>query len=196
MSTIANVVGFDIGIDLGSSNIRVWARGRGLVLDEPFVVALKKGPPDGIKVVAVGDEAKAMLGDPPPDTVVIRPVRSGMIADFDIAEAMIAYCISKARSRFFLAKLFSARPRVIIVVPSGATELEKRAVEYAAKRAGAGACLLVEGAMSAAIGAGLPVCESAATMIVDVGGGKCEVAVVNPRRRHMPWRARLCLAHG
>ena len=186
MSTIANVVGFNIGIDLGSSNIRVWARERGLVLDEPLAVALQKVAARRPRVVAVGEEAKAMLGDPPPDTAVIRPVRSGMISDFDIAEAMIAYCISKARSRFFLAKLFNTHPRVIIAVPSGSTELEKRTVEYAAKRAGAGACLLVEGAMAAAIGAGLPVSESAASMIVDVGGGKCEVAVVS----------RACIVHG
>lgn len=166
----------DIGIDLGTANSLVFARDRGIVLREPSVVAIQAGSK---RVLAVGDEAKRMLGRTPGNIVAIRPMKSGVIADFDITEAMISYFIRKVSPRRIFGRAKWARPRMVIAVPSGITEVEKRAVEDAAKRAGAGSVFLIEEPMAAAIGVGLPVSEPAGSMIVDIGGGTCEVAIIS-----------------
>jgi len=158
----------DIGIDLGTANSLVYAKDRGIVLREPSVVAIQAGSK---RVLAVGDEARQMLGRTPGNIIAIRPMKSGVIADFDITEAMIAYFINKVCPRRWLLKNVKwARPRMVIAVPSGITEVEKRAVQDAAQNAGAGKVFLVEEPMAAAIGVGLPVSEPAGSMIVDIGG--------------------------
>ena len=167
----------DIGIDLGTANSLVYAKDRGIVLREPSVVAIQAGSK---RVLAVGDEARQMLGRTPGNIIAIRPMKSGVIADFDITEAMIAYFINKVcPKRWFLKNVKWARPRMVIAVPSGITEVEKRAVQDAAQNAGAGKVFLVEEPMAAAIGVGLPVSEPAGSMIVDIGGGTCEVAIIS-----------------
>jgi len=166
----------DIGIDLGTANSLAYVKDRGIVLREPSVVAIQAGSK---RVLAVGEEAKRMLGRTPGNIVAIRPMKSGVIADFDITEAMIKYFIGKVCPQGFLARWFNIRPRMVIAVPSGITEVEKRAVEDAAKRAGAGKVVLIEEPMAAAIGVGLPVSEPAGSMIVDIGGGTCEVAIIS-----------------
>ena len=164
----------DIGIDLGTANSLVYAKDRGIVLREPSVVAIQAGSK---RVLAVGEEAKRMLGRTPGNIVAIRPMKSGVIADFDITEAMIAYFINKVCPKRFYSKY--TKPRMVIAVPSGITEVEKRAVEDAAHMAGAGEVFLIEEPMAAAIGVGLPVSEPAGSMIVDIGGGTSEVAVIS-----------------
>ena len=164
----------DIGIDLGTANSLVYAKDRGVVLREPSVVAIQAGSK---RVLAVGEEAKRMLGRTPGNIIAIRPMKSGVIADFDITEAMIAYFINKVCPKRFWSKY--AKPRMVIAVPSGITEVEKRAVEDAAHAAGAGDVFLIEEPMAAAIGVGLPVSEPAGSMIVDIGGGTCEVAIIS-----------------
>ena len=164
----------DIGIDLGTANSLVYVRDRGIVLREPSVVAIQAGSK---RVLAVGEEAKRMLGRTPSNIVAIRPMKSGVIADFDITEAMMRYFIEKVCPRRFYSKYF--KPRMVIAVPSGITEVEKRAVEDAAHAAGAGSVFLIEEPMAAAIGVGLPVSEPAGSMIVDIGGGTCEVAIIS-----------------
>ena len=164
----------DIGIDLGTANSLVYAKDRGIVLREPSVVAIQAGSK---RVLAVGEEAKRMLGRTPGNIVAIRPMKSGVIADFDITEAMIAYFINKVCPKRFYSKY--TKPRMVIAVPSGITEVEKRAVEDAAHMAGAGEGFLIEEPMAAAIGVGLPVSEPAGSMIVDIGGGTCEVAIIS-----------------
>ena len=164
----------DIGIDLGTANSLVYAKDRGVVLREPSVVAIQAGSK---RVLAVGEEAKRMLGRTPGNIIAIRPMKSGVIADFDITEAMIAYFINKVCPKRFWSKY--AKPRMVIAVPSGITEVEKRAVEDAAHAAGAGDVFLIEEPMAAAIGVGLPVREPAGSMIVDIGGGTCEVAIIS-----------------
>ena len=164
----------DIGIDLGTANSLVYAKDRGVVLREPSVVAIQAGSK---RVLAVGEEAKRMLGRTPGNIIAIRPMKSGVIADFDITEAMIAYFINKVCPKRFWSKY--AKPRMVIAVPSGITEVEKRAVEDAAHAAGAGEVFLIEEPMAAAIGVGLPVSEPAGSMIVDIGGGTCEVAIIS-----------------
>ena len=166
----------DIGIDLGTANSLAYVKDRGIVMREPSVVAIQAGSK---RVLAVGEEAKRMLGRTPGNIVAIRPMKSGVIADFDITEAMIKYFIDKVCPRRFLARYFNIRPRMVIAVPSGITEVEKRAVEDAAKQAGAGRVFLIEEPMAAAIGVGLPVSEPAGSMIVDIGGGTCEVAIIS-----------------
>ncbi len=168
----------DIGIDLGTANSLVYAKDRGIVLREPSVVAIQAGTK---RVMAVGEEAKRMLGRTPGSIVAIRPMKSGVIADFDITEAMIRYFIDKVEPRKLYRRFKWARPRMVIAVPSGITEVEKRAVKDAAERAGAakGKVYLVEEPMAAAIGVGLPVAEPAGSMIVDIGGGTCEVAIIS-----------------
>lgn len=162
----------DIGIDLGTANTLVYVRDRGIVLREPSVVAIQKG---GNRVLAVGEEAKRMLGRTPGNIVAVRPLKAGVIADFDITEAMLRYFIRKVHNRRKMV-----RPRVIIAVPSGITEVEKRAVKDSAERAGArGKVHLIEEPMAAAIGVGLPVEEPAGNMIVDIGGGTTEVALIS-----------------
>ena len=164
----------DIGIDLGTANSLVYVKDRGIVLREPSVVAIQAGTK---RVLAVGEEARQMLGRTPGNIVAIRPMKSGVIADYDVTEAMISYFIKKVCP----ARIYSryAKPRVVIAVPSGITEVEKRAVEDAGRAAGAGEVFLIEEPMAAAIGVGLPVSEPAGSMIVDIGGGTCEVAIIS-----------------
>ncbi len=161
----------DIGIDLGTANSLVYLKGKGIVLDEPSVVAVEKGTNN---VLAVGLEAKRMVGRTPGNIVAIRPLKDGVIADFVITEEMLRYFMSKVyrRGRFFA-------PQVVIAVPSGITAVEKRAVEDSARQAGAREVYLVEEPMAATIGAGLPVQEPQGNLIVDIGGGTTEVAVIS-----------------
>lgn len=162
----------DIGIDLGTANTLVNVKDHGIVLREPSVVAVKAGTNE---VLAVGDDAKRMLGRTPGNIVAIRPMRDGVIADFDITEAMLRHFIRKVHNK----KKGFARPRVVIAVPTGITEVEKRAVIESAQYAGAREVHLLEEPMAAAIGAGLPVQDATASMIVDIGGGTTEVALIS-----------------
>jgi len=161
----------DIGIDLGTANTLVYVKGQGIVLMEPSVVAVQTGTNN---VLAVGEEAKRMLGRTPGSIMAIRPLKDGVIADFDITESMLRYFIRKVHNRRALIA-----PRVVIAVPSGITEVEKRAVKDSAEQAGARLVYLIEEPMAAAIGVGLPVQEPAANMIIDVGGGTTEVAIIS-----------------
>jgi rod shape-determining protein MreB len=164
----------DLAIDLGTANTLVFVKGKGIVLSEPSVVAIRTDTRVKNRVVAVGAEAKRMLGRTPGSIVAIRPMRDGVIADFEVAEAMLRYFILKAHNR----RKF-VRPRIIIAVPSGITEVEKRAVKDSAERAGAREVILMEEPMAAAIGAGLPITEPTCNMVVDIGGGTTEVAVIS-----------------
>ena len=161
----------DMAIDLGTANTLVYVKGQGIVLSEPSVVAIHK---DTSKVRAVGNEAKNMIGRTPGNIVAIRPMKDGVIADFDIAHAMLRYFIEKVHNRKRLVW-----PRVAISVPSGITAVEKRAVTESAELAGAKKVFIIEEPMAAAIGAGLPVQEAQGCMIVDIGGGTTEVAVIS-----------------
>jgi len=161
----------DIGIDLGTANTLVYVKGQGIVLMEPSVVAVQEGTNN---VLAVGEEAKRMLGRTPGSIAAIRPLKDGVIADFDITESMLRYFIRKVHNRRSMVA-----PRVVIAVPSGITEVEKRAVKDSAEQAGARQVFLIEEPMAAAIGVGLPVQEPAANMIIDVGGGTTEVAIIS-----------------
>ncbi|NQT94547.1 MAG: rod shape-determining protein [Lentisphaerae bacterium] len=161
----------DIGIDLGTANTLVYVKDRGIVLREPSVVAIQAGTK---RILAVGDEAKRMLGRTPGNIVAIRPMKAGVIADFEITEAMLRYFIKKIHNRRKMV-----RPRIIIAVPSDITEVEKRAVKDSATHAGAREVFLIEEPMAAAIGVGLPVQEPAGNMIVDIGGGTTEVALIS-----------------
>ena len=163
----------DMAIDLGTANTLVYVKGRGIVLDESSVVAITthRGK---TQVLAVGDEAKLMLGRTPGNIQAIRPLRDGVIADFDIAEEMIKHFIRKAQNRRNFAS-----PQVIIAVPSGSTAVERRAIQESAESAGARRVFLIEEPMAAAIGAGLPVTEPTGSMVVDIGGGTTEVAVIS-----------------
>lgn len=162
----------DMGIDLGTANSLVYVKGKGIVLREPSVVAIQR---DNGHVLAVGEEAKQMIGRTPGNIIAIRPMKDGVIADFDVTQSMIKYFISKAlRGRTFLI-----RPRVVVSVPSGVTAVEERAVREAALQAGAREAYLIEEPMAASIGAGLPVHEPTGNMIVDIGGGTTEVAVIS-----------------
>lgn len=161
----------DLGIDLGTANTLVYVKGKGILIREPSVVALRENKED---VLAVGDEAKRMIGRTPGNIIAVRPMKDGVIADFEVTETMIRYFITKAHKRTRLV-----RPRIIICVPSGVTEVEKRAVLDAAQHAGAREAFLIEEPMAAAIGAGLPVHEPTGNMVVDIGGGTTEVAVIS-----------------
>ncbi|MDB6074140.1 MAG: mreB [Verrucomicrobiaceae bacterium] len=161
----------DIGIDLGTANTLVYVKDHGIVLREPSVVAVKTGTNE---VVAVGDDAKRMLGRTPGGITAIRPLKDGVIADFRVTEAMLRHFIRKVHNRRSMV-----RPRVVIAVPSGITEVEKRAVKESAEQAGAREVHLMEEPMAAAIGVGLPVQEAAGNMIVDIGGGTTEVAIIS-----------------
>jgi rod shape-determining protein MreB len=170
---IAGMFSQDLAIDLGTANTLVYVKGKGIVLNEPSVVAVQKIGATK-KILAVGKEAKNMLGRTPGSIVAIRPLKDGVIADFEITEAMLRYFINKAHNRRTMVK-----PRVIICVPSGVTEVEKRAVKESAESAGAREVFLIEEPMAAAIGAGLPITEPTGSMIVDIGGGTTEVAVIS-----------------
>jgi rod shape-determining protein MreB len=162
----------DIGIDLGTANTLVMVKGRGIVIDEPSVVAVDRV---NKKILAIGAEAKRMVGRTPSNIVAVRPMRDGVISDFQVTERMLQYFIRSVHEKFGFG---IPRPRVVIGIPSGVTEVEKRAVHDAALNAGARACYLVEEPMAAAIGAGLPIMEPNGCMIVDIGGGTTEVAVL------------------
>jgi rod shape-determining protein MreB and related proteins len=171
MDSMFQFIGRDMAVDLGTANTLVYVRGRGIVLNEPSVVAIntKTGA-----ILAVGAEAKRMIGRTPAHIVAIRPLKDGVIADFDVTEKMLRYFIQKVHRRSFLAK-----PRVVVCVPSGITGVEQRAVEEATISAGARSAFIIEEPMAAAIGAGLPVHEPTGNMVVDIGGGTTEVAVVS-----------------
>ncbi len=168
---LSSLLSKDMAIDLGTANTLVALRGRGVVIREPSVVSLVKGSG---RVLAVGDEAKRMLGRAPGTIEVIRPLRSGVIADFECTMAMLRYFITKVHRRQRLV-----RPRIIIGVPSGITQVEKRAVRESGELVGARAVYLIEEPMAAAIGAGLPISEPIGNMILDIGGGTTEVAVIS-----------------
>jgi rod shape-determining protein MreB len=161
----------DIGIDLGTANTLVYVRGRGIVINEPSWVAIERKTR---KVLAVGAEAKEMVGRTPTNIIAIRPMRDGVISEFEVTEAMLDYFIKKAHSQLMLPL---PRPRVVVGIPSGVTEVEKRAVYDAAMSAGAREVFLIEEPMAAAIGAGMPVTEARGCMVVDIGGGTTEVGV-------------------
>ncbi len=171
---LSNLVGkfsTDIGIDLGTATTLVYVRGEGIVLCEPSVVAIYKHTQE---VLAVGEEAKKMLGKTPGSIIAIRPMKDGVIADFDITEKMLRYFIKKVQTHKFFT-----RPRIVIAVPSGITEVEKRAVKDSALKAGAREVIPVEEPIAAAIGVGLPIAEPQGNMIIDVGGGTTEIAVIS-----------------
>src|ERR1700691_2345209 len=159
----------DLAIDLGTANTLIYVKGKGIVSCEPSVVAVQRDSRGGKKVLAVGREAKEMLGRTPGNIQAVRPLRDGVIADFEITEAMLRYFIARAHNRRTLVK-----PRIIICVPFGITEVEKRA-----ESAGAREVYLIEEPMAAAIGAGLPITEPSGNMVVDIGGGTTEVAVIS-----------------
>jgi len=171
IGNLFGVLSNDIGIDLGTANTLVYVKGKGIVMREPSVVAIDSA---SRRVLAVGDEAKRMLGRTPGNINAIRPMKDGVIADFDITEAMLRYFIKKVQNN---SKMIP--PRVVIAIPSGITEVEKRAVKESAIHAGAREVLLIEEPMASAIGVGLPVEEPAANMIVDIGGGTTEVAIIS-----------------
>ncbi|MHB1253430.1 MAG: rod shape-determining protein [Candidatus Humimicrobiaceae bacterium] len=166
-----NIVGRDMGIDLGTANTLVFVKGKGIVLDEPSIVAIDK---DTNKILAVGKEAKRMVGRTPGNIVAIRPLRDGVIADFETTEKMLRYFIQRVHKNVAFA-----RPRIVICVPSGITAVERKAVIEATEQAGARAAYIIEEPLAAAIGADLPVNEPTGSMIVDIGGGTSEVAVIS-----------------
>ena len=166
-----NVVGRDMGIDLGTANTLVYVKGKGIVLDEPSIVAIDK---DTNKILAVGKEAKRMVGRTPGNIVAIRPLKDGVIADFETTEKMLRYFIQLVHKNVAFA-----RPRIVICVPSGITAVERKAVVEATEQAGARAAYIIEEPLAAAIGADLPINEPTGSMIVDIGGGTSEVAVIS-----------------
>jgi len=175
-----NFVDNDLAIDLGTANTLIFAKGRGVVLDEPSVVAIQNvqgpgGPQSRKTVLAVGTEAKSMLGRSPQSIEAIRPMKDGVIADFNITEEMIKHFIKKTIS----TNMFAPSPRIVICVPYGATQVEKRAIRESAERAGAKQVFLIEEPMAAAIGADLPIQDATGSMVIDVGGGTTEVGIIS-----------------
>lgn len=168
---IVNYFTSDLAIDLGTANTLIYARGKGIIIREPSIVAIEK---ETSRIQAVGKEAKEMLGKTPANIIAIRPMKDGVIADFDTTEKMLEYFIKKSRGKGQFLK-----PRIVIGIPSEITQVEKRAVKDAALRAKASEVYLVEQAMAAAIGAGLPITEPGGNMIVDIGGGTTDVAVIS-----------------
>jgi len=166
-----NVVGRDMGIDLGTANTLVYVKAKGIVLDEPSIVAIDK---ERNRILAVGKEAKEMVGRTPSNIVAIRPLKDGVIADFETTEKMLRFFIQKVHRNVAFA-----RPRIVICVPSGITPVERKAVIEATEQAGARAAYIIEEPLAAAIGAGLPINEPTGSMIVDIGGGTSEVAVIS-----------------
>ena len=166
----------DLAIDLGTANTLIYVRGKGIVLDEPSVVAIRQeGGPNGKKTIqAVGKEAKMMLGKTPGNITAIRPMKDGVIADFTVTEQMLKQFIKRVHE----SRLFSPSPRIIICVPCGSTQVERRAIRESALGAGASQVYLIEEPMAAAIGAELPVSDATGSMVVDIGGGTTEVGVI------------------
>jgi rod shape-determining protein MreB len=171
MGNKLSFLGRDMAVDLGTANTLVYVRGRGIVLNEPSVVAINT---NSGKIVAVGIEAKRMIGRTPGNIVAVRPLKDGVIADFDVTERMLRYFIQKVHKRRHFAK-----PRIVVAVPSGITGVEQRAVKEAGYQAGARRVYIIEEPMAAAIGAGLPVHEPTGNMVVDIGGGTTEVAIIS-----------------
>ncbi len=171
INALLGLFSLDIGIDLGTANTLVYVRGKGIISNEPSWVAIDKHRGE---VLSIGAEAKEMVGKTPANIVAIRPLRDGVISEFDITEAMLRHFIGQAHKQLFIP---FPRPRVVVGIPSGVTEVEKRAVRDAALAAGAREAYLIEEPMAAAIGAGLPITEAQGSMIVDIGGGTTEVAV-------------------
>jgi len=174
LNSLIGLFSNDLAIDLGTANTLVYVKGKGIVSNEPSVVALQKDGRGSKRILAVGNEAKKMLGRTPGNIVAVRPMKDGVISDFEVTEAMLRYFIARAHNRRTLI-----RPRIIICVPSGITQVEKRAVKETAIQAGAREIYLIEEPMAAAIGAGLPVSEAWGNMVVDIGGGTTEVAVIS-----------------
>jgi rod shape-determining protein MreB len=172
LAAVFGLFSHDIGIDLGTANTLVMVKGRGIVINEPSVVAIDRYSK---RIRAIGAEAKRMVGRTPANIVAVRPLKDGVISDFEVTEQMLKYFIRAVHDRYGFG---FPRPRVVIGIPSGVTEVEKRAVHDAALNAGARAAFLIEEPMAAAIGAGLPITEPSGTMIVDIGGGTTEVAVI------------------
>lgn len=174
VDSMLGIFSSDLAIDLGTANTLVYVKGKGIVLSEPSVVAVRVDAQGKDRVLAVGAEAKKMLGRTPGNIVATRPLQDGVIADFDVTEAMLSHFIRKVHNRRKLV-----RPRIIIAVPSGITQVEKRAVRESAESAGARDVFLIEEPMAAAIGSGLPITEPTCNMVVDIGGGTTEVAVIS-----------------
>ena len=173
---ITSLLTQDLAIDLGTANTLVYTKQRGIVIREPSVVAVQKDSRGRYQVLAVGEEAKQMLGRTPGSITAIRPMKDGVISDFDITQEMLRYFIRQTQSKF---SIFRFKPRIVVAVPSGITQVERRAVKEAAESAGAREVFLIEEPMAAALGAGLPVTEASGSMIVDIGGGTTEVAVIS-----------------
>ena len=178
-----NLRGFfsnDLSIDLGTANTLIYVRDKGIVLNEPSVVAIRydRGPGGPKSVAAVGTEAKLMIGRTPGNIVAIRPLKDGVIADFTVTEKMLQYFINKLHEN----KFFRPSPRVLVCVPCGSTQVERRAIKESAAGAGAREVYLIEEPMAAAIGAGLPVDEASGSMVLDIGGGTSEVAIISLNR--------------
>ncbi len=166
--------GIDIGVDLGTATVLVYVKGKGIVLKEPSVVAMDK---DSGKIIAVGEEARRMIGRTPGNIVATRPLREGVIADYDITEKMLRHFINKACQRKFFFPFF--RPRIMVCIPSGVTGVEERAVRQAALQAGAKHAALIEEPLAAALGAGIEISEPSGSMVVDIGGGTTDIAVLS-----------------
>ncbi|MBF0210484.1 MAG: rod shape-determining protein [Desulfamplus sp.] len=175
LDSLLGVFSSDLALDLGTANTLVYVKGKGIVLSEPSVVAVRTDKRAKNRVLAVGMEAKKMLGRTPGNIIAIRPMRDGVIADFEVTEAMLKHFIRKVHNN----RRTLVRPRIVIAVPSGITQVEKRAVRESAELAGAREVYLIEEPMAAAIGAGLPVTEPTCNMVVDIGGGTTEVAVIS-----------------
>lgn len=174
LDVVRNLFSTDLAIDLGTANTLVYVKGKGIVSNEPSIVAVYRDPRGNQKILAIGEEAKNMLGRTPGNIIPIRPMKDGVIADFEITEQMLRHFIFKAHNR----RTF-VRPRVVVCVPSGVTPVERRAVKESALSAGAREVFLIEEPMAAAIGAGLPIREATGNMILDIGGGTTEVAVIS-----------------
>ena len=174
IDAIKSLFSTDLAIDLGTANTLVYVKGKGIVSNEPSVVAVYRDPRGNQKILSIGEEAKEMLGRTPGNIIPIRPMKDGVIADFEVTEQMLRYFILKAHNR----RTF-VRPRVVVCVPSGITPVERRAVKESAESAGAREVYLIEEPMAAAIGADMPITEASGNMIVDIGGGTTEVAVIS-----------------